>query len=322
MSAIGGNLLRRVVVTGGAGFVGKGLVTQLQEQGTEVVCLGRSKPSSIGVQFHYFDLSRGGELEPLGPIDVVFHLAARVHVMGERKEVAAARHDDVNHLGMRRLLKALPPKSVSRVIYLSSIKVNGEGGAGQIYTERSTTAPTDPYGESKLAAERALFEWSSANNVPVTVFRPPLVYGEGVRANFLSLMKLVAKGIPLPFGSLCNIRSMIFRENLVDAMVYAATKRITANKVYMCSDRDDHSVRELIETIADAMHIKPRLVSVPIWTLRALGNLVGKGNEIKRLIEPLMVDSGKYVEETGWEPPYSFHEGIRRTVEAWITRPW
>jgi nucleoside-diphosphate-sugar epimerase len=206
-------------------------------------------------------------------------------------------------------------KGVRRFLYLSSVKANGEG-APEPYSERDTPAPVDLYGKTKLEAEEALRRIASATRMELVILRPPLVYGPNVRANFLRLMELVYRGIPLPLGSIRNRRSMIYLGNLVHAVLTCINHAKAAGETFLVSDGQDVSTTDLIRMLAAAMGRKHRLFPFPPELLEIIGKITGTTGELVKLTGSLNIDSGKIGRLLNWQPPFTLDEGLRETV-AW-----
>jgi nucleoside-diphosphate-sugar epimerase len=249
--------------------------------------------------------------------DVVAHLAARVHVIKDASTDPLQEYRTVNTAGTERLAQEAAAAGIKRFVYVSTVKVNGEG-APYAYTERDVPAPADAYSLSKWEAEEVLRRIGSASGLKAVILRPPLVYGPGVGANFLRLMKWVALGLPLPLGSIRNCRSMIYRENLVDAIVTTVSHPRAAGETFLVSDGIDLSTPEFVRIIASRMGRKPFLVPCPTAFLKALGWVAGRGKEVDRLTGSLSIDSSKIGKLLDWKPPFTIEEGIRETVK-WFT---
>ncbi|MDH4236358.1 MAG: SDR family oxidoreductase [Nitrospira sp.] len=317
----------RIVVTGANGFVGSALCRLLQDSGFlvrgAVRDLGkhsprdRSEPDGIEwVELH--DQSTEGETTcVLKGVQVVVHLAARVHVMGDHAVDLLHEFRRVNRDWTERLARAAALQGVRRFVYLSSIKVNGERSA-RPFTEQDLPNPQDPYGISKWEAEQALARVSSQTGLEIVVIRSPLVYGAGVGGNVLQLLNIIRRGIPLPLASAQNRRSVIYRGNLIDALVRCAKDVRAAGQSYLVSDGEDLSTPELIRRLAKALGMPPRLWPVPLSVLRWSGRLAGKGPMIDRLLGSLQIDSSKIRQELDWRPPYTVDQGLVETA-AWYS---
>jgi nucleoside-diphosphate-sugar epimerase len=249
-------------------------------------------------------------------VDVVIHLAARVHVMEKKTGDPLAIYRKINVHGTERLARQAAAFGVKRFVFLSTVKVNGEE-SWRPYSETDTPAPVDSYGISKMEAELKLAEIAAETGMAVVIIRPPLVYGPGVKANFLKLLQTVDRSMPLPFAGVKNQRSLIYVENLVDAIVACVRHPNASGRTYLVSDGEDISTPELIRMISASLHKPPRLFSVPGLCLHIASRLSGKGPLMDRLMGSLTVDSTKITEELDWLPPFSLQEGIEETV-AWF----
>lgn len=308
----------RVLVTGASGFVGRALCCALHARGYQVRGAVRDPASAADLPAELIPVRRfdGGAPWPvlLDDVDVVIHLAARVHVMKDTAADPLAEFRAVNVAGTEAIARAAAERGVTRLVYVSSIKVNGEHTHGAPFTERDAPRPQDPYGTSKWEAEQTLRALAHETGLAVTIVRPPLVYGPQVRGNFLRLLKLVRSGIPLPFGAVNNRRSMIYVGNLVDALIACSTVGKAAGRTYLASDGEDLSTAALLDQVGRAMHKRTRLWHIPIRWLRAAGLCAGRGDEISRLVDSLCVDSSALRAELGWRPPYSVVQGVQETV--------
>ena len=252
----------------------------------------------------------------LNGVEVVIHLAARVHVMKDTSVDPLAEFRRVNVQGTENLARQAVRAGVRRLVYVSSIKVNGEGTSGsQGYSERDTPAPQDAYGISKWEAEQALHRVAQETGLEVVIVRPPLVYGPGVKGNFISLLAAVGKGIPLPLASTDNARSLVYVGNLVDALIACATHPAAAGQTYLVSDGAPVSTATLVEKIAGALDCRSRSFYFPPVLMRAAAALLGRSAQIDRLFGSLRVDDEKIRRELGWIPPYTLEQGLRATAE-------
>jgi len=310
-----------ILVTGGTGFVGSALLPVLQSQFHEVTAVGRRTQDKSHAGLRSFGVGNidGATMwsTELRGTDAVIHLAARVHVMLDTVSDPLAEFRRVNTEGTLNLARQAAKAGVRRLVYLSSIKVNGETTASdRPFTPNDLASPQDPYGISKHEAEVGLREISRTTGMQVVIIRPALVFGKGAKGNFKSLMKLVASGIPHPLASINNLRSFVGIDNLVDFIVTCLEHPAAANETFMVSDGEDLSTPDLIRRMARAMNRPARLLPVPVWALKAGASLLGKGDAVQRLCGNLQVDISKARSLLGWVPLVSVDEGLRRAVSG------
>lgn len=309
-----------VLVTGANGFVGRALCDTLRSSGhavREAVRQGKSKPLAGGV-----DAVDIGSINSttdwnvaLAGCDVVVHLAARAHVMHDTRDDPLAEFREVNTDGTRRLARQAAQAGVKRFVFVSSIKVNGEGRDAP-YREADTPAPEDAYAISKWEAEQGLWRIAHETGLEVVVLRPPLVYGPGVKANFRRLLDTVARGWPLPLGAIANRRSLLYLGNFVDAIRTCVEHPAAAGQTFLIDDGQPVSTPELIRAAAHAMGRPARLLSVPVGALTFAGALLCRRAAVQRLTDSLWLDSSLIRTHLGWEPPYSMAAGLAATVAA------
>ena len=307
-----------ILVTGADGFVGKYLCDHLVEIKMSVRAVVRhavlmpAKYTSMIVE-NIDDLTNWNSF--LIGIDVVVHLAARVHVMQDTAENPLAEFRRINLQGTQNLARQAAAAGAKRFVFISSVKVNGElTQPGSAFIESDTPNPQDAYGQSKYEAERCLRKIAAETGMEVVIIRPPLVYGPGVKANFAALMRAVQRGYPLPLGSVHNQRSLVALDNLVDFIVTCATHPKAANQTFLVSDGQDLSTTELIRGLAHAAGVTARLLPVPVPWLRAVAGLMGKADTVDRLCGNLQVDISKARKLLDWTPPVTVGEGLRRAV--------
>jgi UDP-glucose 4-epimerase len=247
--------------------------------------------------------------------DVVIHCAARVHVMSDGSFNPFTAYHEVNTLGTLNLAQQSADSGVNRFIFISSIKVNGETTVSpQCFLESDSFVPEDPYGLSKYEAEIGLRKIAKVTGMEVVIIRPPLVYGPGVKANFLSLIKLASTRWPLPFGLINNQRSMIYVENLVDFIYRCVEHPRAANQTFLVSDGQDLSLRELIILLRKAVGRSANLIPIPAFMFRFAGATLGKTSLVDRLVSSLQVDTSKAQKMLGWKAPFTVEEGVQATV--------
>jgi len=309
----------KFLITGANGFVGKPLCTELLRQGQSVRAALRSasKPvDDVEVVISGSIDGRTDWTEALRGVDVAIHLAARVHVMRETAGDPLAEFLEVNLHGTANLAQQAARAGVKRFVYVSSIKVNGEQtSATQPLTELDKANPQDPYAISKWQAEQALQRIAQETNLEVVIVRPPLVYGPGVKGNFISLLAAIDKGIPLPLASANNARSLVYVGNLVDALIACATHPAAAGQTYLVSDGEDISTALLTEKIANALGRSSRSFHLPPTLLRAVAVLAGRSEQVDRLFGSLRISNKKIRGELFWSPPYTLEQGLRATAD-------
>jgi UDP-glucose 4-epimerase len=246
--------------------------------------------------------------------DCVVHLAARVHVMHDNAPDPLAAFHATNVEGTLRVAAAARARGARRMVFVSSIKAVAEVDGGVPLAESVPPAPLDPYGLSKRAAEEALWRLGEETGLEVVVVRPPLVYGPGVGANFLQMMDALWRGVPLPLGSVKARRSLVYTENLADALMHCVTDPRAANACFHVADANDLSVVQLLQCLGRHLSKPARLIPVPPGLLRAAGVLTGRAAQLERLTSSLQVDASLIHERLGWRPPFAVEEGLEATA--------
>jgi len=247
--------------------------------------------------------------------DAVIHLAARAHVMRNSAREPLVEFHRVNTEGTLNLARQAAEVGVRRFIFLSTIGVNGSSTLlGKVFAPTDTPSPHDPYSTSKYEAEIGLLPIAQSTGMEVVIIRPPLVHGANAPGNFGKLTRLVAKSLPLPLGSINNLRSFVGIDNLVDFIMTCLEHPAASNETFLVSDGEDLSTPDLIRRMACAMNRPARLLPVPLWALKAGALLLGKGDAAQRLCGNLQVDISKSRTLLGWNPPVSVDEGLRRVV--------
>jgi nucleoside-diphosphate-sugar epimerase len=305
-----------VAITGASGFVGRALCRHLRERGVAVRALNRSGPTT-DTSWALGDLGPETDWgQSLQGVDCVIHCAARVHMVSDTDPDPLRTYRRVNVEGSRSLAVAAAAAGVRRLVFLSSLKVHGEQTTpGRPFTSDMRPAPQDHYGQSKWEAELALREVAAKTGLELVVVRPPLIYGPGVKANFLRLMQTVARGTPLPLGAVDNRRSFLALDNLIDLLEVCSVHPGAAGHAFLASDDHDLSTPDLIRCIARAMGRTARLWPVPVAWLRLTGRILGRSPQIDRLIGSLQVNIGHTKEVLGWSPRLSVEQGLRLAVQ-------
>jgi nucleoside-diphosphate-sugar epimerase len=306
--------MTRVLITGGHGFIGHALFERLNAEGRDPLMVSRQTLRQGELTVGEIGLRTDWSKVFLN-CAVVIHLAARTQVMNDTEADTLMAFRDVNVDGTLNLARQAAAAGVTRFVFISSVKVNGESTSpGIAFTEADAPNPQDAYGQSKQEAEMGLRQLAVDTGMEIVIIRPPLVYGPGVKANFAALIRAVKRGLPLPLGAVHNQRSLVALCNLVDFIVTCITHPLAANQTFLVSDGQDLSTTELVRGIAQAAGVTMYLLPVPVWALQAGASLLGKGHAVERLCGNLQVDMSKARSLLGWVPPVSVEEGLRRAV--------
>lgn len=307
----------RVVVTGASGFVGRYLCPILPSAGHAVVAVVRRRNTTITDASDVIEIGPIESFDDWASIlrgtDVVVHLAARVHVMTETDPDPEHAFRVINTLATERLARAAASAGVRRLIYVSSVKVNGEWTRSGPFGAGDAPAPQDPYGRSKLAAELAIQRVAAETGMAFTIIRPPLVYGPGVGGNVFRLMRWIERGVPIPLASVRNARSLVSVWTLCDLIVRCIDHPGAANRTLMVSDGVDLSTAELVRLLAKGIGRPARLFHVSPALLRIAGAVARRTAEVDRLIGSLQVDASATRELLGWCPPIDAPTALERT---------
>ena len=296
-----------VLVTGGSGFIGRGLIKTLSERDFPVTAVSRSAViGDFAGAVVCADLKTlVSSPQCLAGIDCIVHLAGRAHVLSDADPDPLAAFREVNRDLAVELARLAIETGVKRFIFISSIGVNGATSDEHAFNEQSKPDPHADYALSKLEAEIALRELLAPTSVELVVIRPPMVYAAHAPGNFQRLLKLVASGVPLPFASVNNRRSMIALENLVDFIALCIEHPAAANELYLISDDEDVSTPAIIQYLSSGLKRKPRLVPVPTTLMRLGAALIGKQAMYTQLCGSLLIDSSKARNQLGWKPRLS-----------------
>ena len=312
----------KVLVTGASGFVGSGFLTRAASEShisLRAALRTRNKLGISGIETVIVEglTETASWHNAVKGCDAVVHAAGRVHIMHDTSFNPLVEFRRVNVHGTLNLARQAAVAGVKRFIFLSSVKVNGEfTQPGHPFSENDIPAPQDPYGISKYEAEEGLRQLAKETGMAVTIIRPPLVYGPGVKGNFQSILRWVGSGIPLPFGAINNKRSFIALDNLVDFIMACIVHPKAANQTFLIADNEDLSITKLLQCVGLALGKPARLFPVSERLLNYGAILVGKKEMGQRLCGSLQVDFSKARELLGWTPPVSLDEGLRRTVES------
>ena len=311
--------MKKFLVTGATGFVGSFLCPRLKANKFKVRAVIRNSAHVPLAEEHVIIDDLNGSLgwsDAMVGIDVVIHLAARVHIMKDNAQDPLTEFRQMNVVATERLARSAALSGVKRFVYVSSIKVNGEETiGGQSFSELNSPNPQDPYGVSKWEAEQALQRIAAETGLEVVIIRPPLVYGPGVKGNFAQLLRIVSMGIPLPLANINNLRDFIYVENLVDAVITCAVHPDAPGNTYLVSDGESISTPNLLRNMTQLHGLSSRLLPFPIWMLKLAAKCVGRSAQLERLIGSLQLDTTKIRQHLRWVPPHTLNEGLQNTVQ-------
>ncbi len=309
-----------VAVTGATGFIGTALCKYLTERGFDVRPIVRyaelgSQAIAIGDVGPNTDWSRA-----LDGVDCVVHCAGRAHILKDVSDNPLQEFRRVNRDGTLQLARSAEKAGVKRLVFLSSVGVVGATRKNaEVFDINSIPRPEWDYAVSKWEAEQALNHLAQEARLEITNVRPPMVYGPGVPANFLRLIKIVDLGLPLPLGAIQNYKSMVALANLLSFLEECILNDKAANRTFFVSDGNDLSTPDLIQLIAQALGRRVLLVPVPVFVLRILGQLTGRTQDVERLVGNLQIDTSYSCSTLGWAPPLSVESGISQTVKWYKT---
>lgn len=311
----------KVLTTGASGFIGNAMCSQLVAQGLDTVGTVRKLPAR---RLPNVDYRIVGDLDAdtdwrtaLAGVEGIIHCAARVHVMHETAGDPLMAFRSANVAGTGQLARQAAAAGVKRLVFVSSIKVNGEETATG-FNEGDTPAPQDPYGQTKWEAEQILSQISNETGLEVVIVRPPLVYGPGVKGNLARLLSWVERGVPLPLAGIRNTRSLIGIDNFTSALHACLTHPAAAGRTYLVRDGEDISTPELVRRLGHHLDKPARLFALPPPLLERLAGLVGRRADAQRLTGSLIVDDSRIRRELGWVPPRTLDDGLALMTRAWL----
>lgn len=319
-------MLNRTLITGATGFIGQAICKTLVARGINIRATGRTiseldklKNQQTEIQ-QITDISSATNWKAaLSGCDSIVHLAARTHIMQESASNPEITYRTINTDGTLNLARQAAASTVKRFIFISTIKVNGEG-QDTPYKATDEPAPQDDYAISKLNAELGLRDIAAKTGLEIIVLRPPLVYGPGVGANFRRLLQIVDNGWPLPLGGINNKRSLLYVENLADAIYTCIQHPQASGHTFLLSDGEDISTSELIRRLALSLHKPPHLWYIPTWLLKAITSITGNSKLAHRLFDSLTVDSSKIEQKLSWSQPFTLEDGLNATTRWFKTK--
>ena len=314
-----------ILVTGASGFVGGALCASFVNRSPFRISVRDKSKTELFANVDIFEASISPDQDwssTLSGVSAVVHCAARVHVMSEEAADPLFEFRRVNVDGTLNLARQASEAGVRRFVFISSIKVNGEcTDLGHPFTANQIPAPSDPYGVSKYEAEMGLRALSEETGMEVVIIRSPLVYGPGVKANFLSMMNWLRRGIPLPLGGVTkNRRSFVFIDNLVSMIIACINHPAAANQTFLVSDDEDLSTAGLLDRMALALGCSSKLITVPTALITLGAKLIGRSDISRRLCGSMQVDINKTKAFLGWSPPVSANEGLRQTATHFLKK--
>jgi len=292
----------RILVTGAAGFIGQSLVAHLRRGGRDVLPVTRDMVARMT------------------DVDAVVHLAARAHVVADKAADPLEEFRRVNVMETERLADAAVRGGVRRFVLVSSIGVLGNDSGGRAFTAGDPPHPSEPYAVSKWEAEQRLLERVAGTAIEAVIVRPPLVYGPGVKGNFLRLLRLVNSGLPLPFAGLEARRSFVGLQNLCGLLEACIDHPAAAGRVLLAADGEDVTLPELLESIARGLGRSARLFKVPWLLVESFASMAGRREDLARLVGSLRVDASETRQVLGWQPHVRFDAGIREMAEWYLAR--
>ncbi len=320
---------KRILITGATGFVGQKLLSGLSKNANlEIVAASRNPVvndfAAVMRQVRIGEIDAETDWsDALQGVNVVIHLAARTHVICETEADPWSKFNTVNTLGTINLARQAADMGVRRFIYISSIKVNGEATMpGAAFRADDKPCPVGPYALSKYQAEKGLFRLMEETGMEAVIIRPPLVYGPGVKANFLSMMRWLRKGVPLPLGSVNNQRTLVSADNLANLLETCIDHPAAANQIFLVGDGEDLSTTELLKRTGLALGCQVRLFSVSTRLLLIASILIGKRQAMQRLCGSLQLDIGKTRDLLNWEPSVTVDVALKETADYFMeTQP-
>ena len=308
----------KIAVTGATGFIGRALCSHLAIVDDYIVVPAVSHVSGLPHEIVVGNNNATMDWRSvLARCEAVVHLGARVHRMDMTPRNPLALYRASNTDTTLNLARQATESGVKRFVFISTAKVNGEGRESP-YTEIDPATPEDAYAISKWEAEQGLHQIARETGLEVVVLRPPLVYGPGVTANFLNMMRWLYKGVPLPLGAIHNRRSLVGLDNLVDFIVICLDHPAATNQTFLVGDGEDISTTDLLRRMAEALKVPARLIPVPQNLLEASLKLIGKNALAHRLCGSLRLDISKAETVLDWHSPLSVHEGLQRTADYFL----
>lgn len=310
-----------ILLTGSSGFIGSEIKFQILKRGHTVRSIYDTSKINDKNSFQLKISPYTNWSKQLKNIECIIHCAAKTHLIKKKFKSDINQFREINVKATKNLAEQASINGVKRFIFLSSIKVNGEMTDNHNFFKwNDKPKPEDPYGISKYEAENVLREISEKTGLEVVIIRPSLVYGVKVKGNFLRLLDIIQKGIPLPFDKLENLRSYVGLDNLVDLILNCINHPKASGKILLVSDGEDISTSNLIRKISNYMMINPRLFKLPTHTINLFASLLGKRSEIQKLIGSLRVDNSETCKLLNWKPIITLDQGINKVTQWYLNK--
>ena len=317
-----------ILITGATGFLGTNLCHQLIARKYEIKVAIRSRsisrlPLSLKKYYHIveeFDYKTRWP-DALSGVKSIIHCAARTNLIYKTEDFDLDLYRAVNVEGTKNLAIQAAAAGVKRFIFISSVKVNGEQTfSGSPFTSQDRALPQDAYSISKWEAEQALHQVAVKTNLEVVIIRPPLIYGPGVKGNFLSLLRWLNRGIPLPLGAINNKRSFVGIDNLIDLIISCIDHPAAVNQVFLVSDAQDISTTEMLKGLGKALEISPRLIPISSSLLKMGAQILGKKDTAQRLLGNLQIDISHTKNTLNWKPIVNLDVGLGKTAKWYLNQ--
>lgn len=314
--------MRKILLTGWTGFIGAELLKQLKLKKYFIHTSSRSVLESKIDKVKHFRINQIDNnlnwSEALEGVDCIIHCAG---ITSEANKTDINDFRKINVEETHNLAYQAATKGVKRLIFLSSIKVNGER-TEEFSSFKNTDIPNPVgiYAMSKWESEKLLHTISKKTGLEIVIIRAPMVYGQGVKGNFLRLLNLVDRDFPLPFGKVNNLRSFVSLDNLVDLIIHCINHPKAAGKTFLVSDGEDLSTPSLVKSIANIMKKNSYLIPVPISLINFTSKIIGKSKEIDRLIYSLQIDNSFTIKTLDWKPITTVEEGLFKTIQWYLKK--
>ena len=311
--------IKKVVITGGSGFVGKSLIDSLLNNQFKVVAL-EHKSSFSNIHHPKFSVEDihhviGSDGDILKDATALVHLAAKTHGRLGSNKKNYLQYQKINVELTEKICSLSIANKVKKIIYLSSIKATGEYSPIDGFKENDLTNPKDAYGQSKLEAEQLIENLCDKTDTNYIILRSPLVYGPDAKGNLNLLKKLINLGLPLPFKKINNKRSLIYLDNLIDAITTCINNNDINNRMYLISDNDAISTPDLIYKVADAMEKKIILFNFPIFLLKLFAVFLRQTPKFERLSNNLVINNSNFKNDYNWSPRFNIDAGIKKSFK-------